>query len=480
MNLSPWLLPFLVVLGHAATSTQESIFQRSTKQILTGHINPEQVFSFVYIPFEVKTGTTSIYVLQSYSDNGNGNSLDLGVFDQRGHHIMDGQNGTSGYRGWSGGFRSNFTISPAGATPGYDAGPIMPGTWSVVLGPYASNPGGIDWQLDIELGFDPVTSYFSTDYASTSLDPFPSIFPSKDTWLRGDFHAHTIYSDGRYTPEQQISNALQRQLDFMFFTDHNTDSSNNIMGAFAPPSLLVCRGIEVTTRHGHWQALGVEREQIIEWRYHPGDTPGFPEAVHQVRRAGGLVSVNHPFQNCSRCDWGFDYEHNDAIEVWNGKWDPTDERAVRKWHEELVTGKRVTGIGGSDAHGPPDVLALPTTVVRSHGLNQAAIIDGMRQGHVYLVQDPGMSLELTVDADGVSAGIGDTIAVRGDAVATLRATGMAGNKACFVSEAGYLRNHSIVDGEVVEQMVSNLKLVRVEIRNVTDGMIGLTNPVYFG
>jgi hypothetical protein len=405
MIILPLLSSFVLIASSAIILTQEPI-----KKTLTGHIDSEQVFTFVNVPFEVPPGTTSIYVLQNYTDKGAGNALDLGIFDERGVQLADGFNGTIGSRGWSGGFRSNFTIGLDGATPGYNAGPISPGTWNVVLGPYTSNPGGIDWTLDITLGFDLVESYYSTAYAATNLDQFP-LFVTEiedEVWYRGDFHLHTVYSDGRYTPEQQIANAVTQDLDFVFFTEHNTDSGNQIYGAYSPlaPDLLICRGIEVTTRHGHWQALGLDRGQQVEWRYHPGVDPGFEAATEHVHRSSGLVSINHPFQTCSRCDWGFDWEHNDAIEVWNGQWDATDQKTVEKWQEELVKGKRIAAIGGSDAHSSPDLVGLPTTVVRSRGKSQAAIVEAVKRSFAYIVREKQMSLSMTAEVNGKTFDIG--------------------------------------------------------------------------
>lgn len=479
------LTTYLALLGSSAVLSAAA--RPPIKKTLTGHIDPSQVMTFVYAPFDVPPGVTSIYVLQSYSEKGAGNALDLGIFDQRGYRMMDAQNGTSGSRGWSGGFRNNFTITPSWATPGYNAGPISPGTWNVVLGPYTSTPNGIDWQLDIELGFDDVTSYYSPYYASVNLDQLPGDGTDDSLWLRGDFHMHSVYSDGRYTPDQQITNAVNRNLSFIFFTEHNTDSYNQVAGAYqaaVAPDLLIGRGIEVTTRHGHWQALGLNQDQIIEWRYHPGDNPGYQAAAHQVQRTGGLVSINHPFQTCSRCDWGFDdWDHNDAIEVWNGKWDPTDELAVKKWHELLVAGKKTAAIGGSDAHSPPDINGLPTTVVKSRGRNQAGIIEGVKAGRAYLVEGPGMDLTFTVHIPSLAktAQIGDKVtAPTTNATATFSAEGLSGNKACFVSDAGYFYNATVVDGQyIVRSVPAGAKFVRVEVRNMTDGMLALTNPVWF-
>ncbi|KUL84859.1 hypothetical protein ZTR_08257 [Talaromyces verruculosus] len=481
MKLSTSTLLVASLAGHV--SAKDPI-----KKTLTGHIDPSQVYSFIYVPFDVEVGTTSIYVLQSYSDKGKGNALDLGIFDQRGYQLMDAHNGTSGSRGWSGGFRNNFTITPSWATPGYDPGAIEPGTWNVVLGPYQSNPGGIDWQVDIEMGFDTVDTFFELAPASVNLDPICNGCTEDKAfdWLRGDFHMHTVYSDGHYTPQEQITNALSRNLSFIFFSDHNTDTSNNIIGTYQvsmAPGLLIGRAIEVTTREGHWQAVGLNPEQIIEWRYHAGDNPGYEAATHQVHRTGGFTSVNHPFATCGACNWGLDWDHNDAIEVWNALWDFQDQQSVQKWHDLLVSGKMTTAIGGSDAHSFPALNGLPTTVVKSRGKSQAGIVEAVKAGRAYMLEGPGMDLDFSVTIPSKpTAEIGDK--VKGDAngaTAVLTTQGLAGHKACFISDKGYFFNTTIVDGKQIDQKLPNgAKFVRIEIRNGTDdGMLALTNPVWF-
>jgi hypothetical protein len=474
------LLLFLNICALALSSF--AFAQNGTvKRTLTGHIDPSEVLSFVYIPFEVELGTTSIYVLQNYSAKDTGNALDLGVFDQRGQAL-------EASRGWSGGFRNNFTITPSWATPGYNAGPIEPGTWHVALGPYTSIPGGIDWQLDIEMGFDPVDSYFAVESATMNMDPLCNGLCTEDAqWLRGDLHMHTVYSDGQYTPDEQIEIALEQGLDFIFFSDHNTDSSNNIMGSFQhfAPDLLIGRAIEVTTRGGHWQALGLDPGQVVEWRYQEGE--GYIQAAQEVRRRGGLVSINHPFAECSACNWVIDdWDHNDAIEVWNAQWDVEDEQAVAKWQEQLVNGKFTTAVGGSDSHSPPALNGVPTTAVRSRGKSQSAIIEGIRAGRAYLAGGPGIELLFKIYLPSLSrsdiAQIGDKIKASTDgAVAVLATKGLAGQKACFVTDQGYVHNTTVRHNGTVEQPVpEGAKFMRVEVRNETnDVMLGMTNPIWF-
>jgi hypothetical protein len=462
-----------------------------TNLTLTGHITPAEIFSFVYAPFIVTSNVTSISVAQNYSFKNAGNSLDLGIFDPRGVSAINSETGFSGSRGWSGGFRSNFSISAWDATPGYDAGPLLAGTWNVVLGPYATNRSGIDWTLDISLGHD--TPADAVPWTPALAPIFKGTFdPSAPSqWLRGDFHMHTIYSDGKYLPSEQIAHALAYNLDFIFFSEHNTDSNNINIGRWIPQNasdLLICRAIEVTTRHGHWQAIGLERFQQVEWRYtNASNDTGYADAARQVRDSGGAVSINHPFETCSRCNWTLDWDHNDAIEVWNGQFDDKDQVAVAWWQSQLVAGKRLTALGGSDAHSPPDINGLPTTVVRvQREKSQASIVEGTKRGRVYLVEGPGMelSLNITYGVAGQQAEIGDLVAkgdVNGNSQAMFSATGFPGDaRACFVNERGYISNVSAAGGGMVAaQAVAGMNFIRVEVRNSSDVLLGLTNPVYF-
>jgi len=65
------------------------------------------------------------------------------VFDERGYGI-----GAAGFRGWSGGARTDFFISAVEATPGYLPGPVDPGRWHVLLAPYHVAPAGLRYEID--------------------------------------------------------------------------------------------------------------------------------------------------------------------------------------------------------------------------------------------------------------------------------------------------------------------------------------------
>jgi predicted metal-dependent phosphoesterase TrpH len=117
-------------------------------------------------------------------------------------------------------------------------------------------------------------------------------------------------------------------LDFIVSTEHNTSSANRSWAACRGTKLLVIAGEEVTTRHGHWLAVGLPPDGWVDWRYAPRDD-AFAGFAAQVRADGGVVVAAHPAVPLPGSAWEFGYRDVDAIEVWNGKWNVDDEVSLR-------------------------------------------------------------------------------------------------------------------------------------------------------
>ena len=47
------------------------------------------------------------------------------------------------------------------------------------------------------------------------------VFNENKKWYKGDFHTHSIYSDGKMTREENMVSAANQKLDFFVATDHN-------------------------------------------------------------------------------------------------------------------------------------------------------------------------------------------------------------------------------------------------------------------
>ncbi|MGH3170978.1 MAG: CehA/McbA family metallohydrolase [Trebonia sp.] len=138
-------------------------------------------------------------------------------------------------------------------------------------------------------------------------------------WYRGDCHVHSVYSDGELTPEQLAAAARAAGLDFIATTEHNTAEAHGAWRAHAGDDLLVILGEEVTTRTGHWLALGLRPGQLIDWRYRAADQRVGRQVDH-VHQAGGLCVAAHPHAPYPSGVFMYRYDEFDAVEVWNGLW----------------------------------------------------------------------------------------------------------------------------------------------------------------
>jgi hypothetical protein len=444
---------------------------------------------WVYLPVEVPAGVGELAVRYRYDRPATppgvpGNALDIGVFDERGTGP-----GGPGFRGWSGGARDGFSISGSGATPGYLPGPIGQGTWQVVLGPYTVAPQGLRWEVEVTLGEGPPGPAFVPD-------PAPGRAAGRGRgWYRGDLHLHTVHSDGRRTPAELAAAARAAGLDFIASTEHNTTSANLGWGAHAGPDLLLIDGQEVTTRDGHWLAIGLGPGPAIEWRYRAADGALGP-VVAGLHQRGGLAVAAHPFCQLPGCGWAFGDQGLDAVEVWNGPWTPDDEAALGAWDRMLAAGagggRFLPAVAGSDAHSEDDRVGLPHNVVLAEGLDRRSILDALTGGRCWLAGSAAVDLRLEATAAGRSAGIGERLEVPAGQEVTVRLAvrGAAGGLARLCGAGGPVAEARLGAGdrEAVEWRTTARPgaWARAEVRRppasgASPGeMVALTNPVLFG
>ena len=438
------------------------------------------IYRWAYLPFDVPPGVQRIRVSTSHESFAVAglarNVLDLGIFGPAGYDLGN----SAGFRGWSGGARDGFEISSTYATPGYLAGPIEPGVWAVALGPVVMSPWGMAWQVRVTMDRgEPVEE---ADPVVASPPP-PSICGAR--WYRGDLHLHTVHSDGERDPDELAVAARAGGLDFIVSTDHNTNAANRVWPACRTGGLLVIPGEEVTTRHGHWLAVGLSPHGWVDWRYGPSDGV-FPRFAAEVREAGGLVVAAHPSVPLPGSAWEFGFDHVDALEVWNGRWNLDDELSLRIWQRLLRQGRRVVAVGGSDSHGTHQPVGSPQTVVHADGLSVPAIVDGLRCGRSYLARSRDVALELTASTDDGVAGPGQTLRVRHGASVTVTAviSGAPGANVALITAAGCEQRATVGASARLqwELDTTSARFARLEIREAQrrplGAMVALTNPVW--
>ncbi|MFJ4921075.1 CehA/McbA family metallohydrolase [Streptomyces sp. NPDC088725] len=444
---------------------------------------------FVYLPVRVPAGVSEIRVAYTYERptvpaGTQGNALDIGIFDERGTAL-----GGHGFRGWSGGARTEFFLRADDATPGYIAGPVRAGTWNIALGPYTVAPGGLPYEVTITL-----------TYGAPGSTPKPAYPPERAkgrgrAWYRGDCHLHSLHSDGKRTPAEIADLARAAGLDFIHSSDHNTHSAHGAWDGLWSDDLLILVGEEITTRNGHVLALSTDPGTLIDWRYRARDNR-FGHFAREVRKAGGLVVPAHPHATCIGCNWKFGFGEADAVEVWNGPYTPDDEVSLADWDNTLVAAARsgkpwTPAMGNSDAHKAPDAIGGPQTVVLADDLSRTSILAGIRAGHSYVAESAKVSLSFTASGGrGKQAGIGDRLRVAAADPVTVRldVTGAPSCTAHFVTDQGTLHTAPLpasgtgtVEWTTTPQYAA---YVRAEVRHaptlpdLPGPLAAFTNPVF--
>lgn len=190
----------------------------------------------------------------------------------------------------------------------------------------------------------------------------------------GNTHVHTPYSDGEALHAEIAQAAGRAGIDFVIVTDHNI-WVEGLEGYYGQVLLLVGEEIHDVRRKpqgNHLLVYGAEAELML-YASRP------QSLIDEVSRRGGFCYLAHPYEYSGKdhealpwFDW--DVTGYAGIEVWNYMTEfkslarnklagiyyayfPTSgirgpfRATLRQWDLLLSQGKRVSAIGGADAHG---------------------------------------------------------------------------------------------------------------------------------
>jgi PHP domain len=350
-----------------------------------------------YLPVEIPDGAYGLRAELEYERSGA--VLDLGCI------------GAAGFRGWSGGARRSFVITPDAATPGYLPGDLEPGTWQIVIGLHRVPPSGAQYRLTADVASR--RGELAPEQPPDPLPPLADRPPRRDLpaspgrrWLAGDLHTHTVHSDGVMTVPELARFSVGQGLDFVAVTDHNTVSHHaELPGTAAAHGITLVPGQEITTSAGHANALG-----DLGWIDFRGPADSWLDATE---RAGGLLSVNHPIGG--DVSWTLPMARRPPLaEVWHWSWlDPHWTTPLAWW---LAWDPAAIPVGGSDWHRPGDDAppGSPTTWVECAGAEPGAVLDGLRHGRTAISASRDGPVLLRVDGELVAAGADGAILVGPD------------------------------------------------------------------
>ncbi len=306
-------------------------------------------------------------------------------------------------------------------------------------------------------------------------------------YYKGDLHAHTNLSDGSLTPSELVAHAKEVGLDFFFITDHNFYHT-----IWPKSDMLVLPGVEFTGNTGHWNALNLQDAiDMYSEDYNIESIEGTHKLMDRMRDNDTLVSINHPFLTI----WSWlhdelDLTKVDSLELWN---DPSykdnpkaTEEALKFWHASLVTGHRITAVGGSDFHHLIDVkddnrtnaLNDPTTHVYCEGLNKDNLLESIRSGHVFVTRFINVEA-FNVIVNDKAVMFGDTMNTSGNAKVAFEVKGepVTGEVTLYTKDKRYVSSLENNVATYNVEVEAN-DFLRFELRN--EALIAFTNPIYQG
>ncbi len=439
-------------------------------------IEKAQEKQYIKVPIEVPPNVEILTISYSYKGNqvstipteAEKNVIDIAIIAPCGKEA-----------GASGSSKKQVTLSPAYSTPGYDRMQIAEGVWQVVLGAYMVMNEGVEVTIKAEYQFK---SY---------------------RWLKGDTHLHTVNSDGSLTIEDLGNRIKKKGLDFMIITDHNNFFHNKRLPHI--PGLTIIPGVEFTHYSGHVNLVGLESPYTGSYVLNSFEE--FIERLKEPREGGALISINHPF--CSLCPWlwpkeGFDYN---CVEVWNGPMRKDNLTTIAWWQEQLVLGRKLIAIGGSDFHwaiGPISYLGMPTACVYAKANSADDILEAMKKGRISLkrtAKAPLLLLECgeAIMGDSVKYIPGTKVTIstdklkKGYSVVAYDASGkIFEHKAVktgpysvelAVAGKGFVRAEIRYTAGIIESLIYKIVisfLIKSQAKEPVPEMIAaLTNPIYF-
>lgn len=361
--------------------------------------------------------------------------------------------------------------------------------------------------------------------------PFSDKVLSKEPgWFFGDLQVRSKHGGGAETVAQLVARAEKAKLDFLAITDRNTLAACHDP-AFRSDSVVLIPAME-------WGSDDRGVALIYGPRTAPDQVETNEEAqalVYRVQAQGGVFAVAHP---CfPTAPWKWDLYFPNAIQIWCREWSrvprislaalgeelsrrennelvysiaraavsegltpdgkemlyslSANDQALRYWTLELARGLKASPIAGSLSSSPKIPIGRPVTCVFALEKSLPGILDGMRNGRMFVTFDrsgPLLRLHADVGNDGkFDVGMGGIIPLRTETVFEIVVKNGIGKKLEFICNGRYVLSKMI---EVENQSVRftdtpatySVYYVRVsqQAKNAfgTNEILAVSSPIY--
>lgn len=351
----------------------------NNQECLKSDFEPKYIEYFFDVPENVsKVGLIFTYRNEYSETNPNKAVMFISLHDPkgfRGHRMNPGGRGDVILELWA---------TPNSSSEGAIPGNLPSGKWLAQIDIRALT-GNAEYELQIYIEQDDVVN------AAESKYPDNRVVKPERGWYKGELHAHSTESDGKFPVEEVVRAAVDYGLDFFSLTDHTTSSQWHKLEKLTNLPIALLRSLEITSHVGHANIHG-----ISEWINVYIDKAGWNvnQAAEEVHRQGGLFCINHAFSGyLSWRDFDLDWNLVDMEEIYHNLEGANNSHQLALWDQHLSSGYRIVGVGGTDSHNPFEGLhefGQVYTYVFADELSERGIVEGIKRGIVYISKGPQM------------------------------------------------------------------------------------------
>jgi len=233
--------------------------------------------------------------------------------------------------------------------------------------------------------------------------PFPVVYdlagvtrtePARYEVLRGDFHMHTIHSDGQLSPADRVMEAWQYAYDVIAITDHGSlRAYDEALPTAKALGILLFRGVETgLSGQEHLVAFGFsggyELRNPHQWVETQEQAQVFyQDELRRVVAAGGYVLYAHPHVGLREpVLWGIGQGLIRGMEVKNdvvgSEWNTVESHGTY-WYPfgfDWAVEHNLTVFANSDVHGTRGDVPQATTLVLAEDRSHEAVMEALRAG----------------------------------------------------------------------------------------------------
>lgn len=301
-------------------------------------------------------------------------------------------------------------------------------------------------------------------------------FESKKEWYFGELHNHTRVSDGQISLEELEKEIIEKKLDFIFPTEHNS-----VLTKYPNINIPVIPSTELTLDDlGHFNFFGLK--EFIDYYSLVEEGEKKEESLRKifdrVKEIGGYISLNHPFHNSRKMPLGLMYDielkYLDFLEVINsptsnGRNPYYDKKALKALDILWCNGYKIFAVSGSDNHGM--IIGDPLNYVKLDEYSTKNILETFKKGRCYVSRIGELELEYKNNGRVVYPGeeVEGKVEIKVRGKENLIWKVIKNNKVI----------ETVIGNEIItEQVVNEKEYLRIEATDIEHEIFAVINPIY--